>query len=195
MSILYRNSWLYHTVLIGAYGHRRRERFRAAARWIPDHASVLDVCCGDGRLAEHLPASVRYRGLDGSRDFVRAARRRGRRVEPFDLREDELPSAQIVVCQLALYQFHPDVPGVLARLFAAAEQRLIVTESVRSLAQSRWPWLAELGAQSLRVEGMSDIRFRFTPATLAELFRPFGSGLRHAGAISGGRDWLFVVEK
>ena len=195
MSILYRNSWIYHTILTGAYGRHIRDRFRAVAEWIPEGASVLDVCCGDAHLADHLPDSVTYRGLDRSPAFVRSAQRRGLQVDPFDLREGELPEASVVVCQISLYQFHPDVENVLARLYTAAEQRLIVTESVRSLAQSRWPWLATLGAWGMRVDGMRDARFRYTPASLEELFRPYAGRLRHARAISGGRDWLFVVEK
>jgi hypothetical protein len=41
---------------------------------------------------------------------------------------------------------------------------------------------------------MSDSRFRHTPNSLHEVFRPYGPRLRHQGAIGGGRDWLFVVE-
>lgn len=195
MSILYRNSWLYHTVLAAAYGRRRQDRFRAVAGWIPAGATVLDVCSGDGTLAEHLPTSVRYQGLDHSPAFVQAARRRGRQVDIFDLRTDRLPRAEIVICQISLYQFHPHTEATVKRLFEAAERRLLITESVCSLAQSRWPPLAALGDWALRVEGMSDSRFRHTPKSLQELFRPYGRHLRHQGAIAGGRDWLFVLER
>jgi hypothetical protein len=194
MSVLYRNSWLYHTVLAAAYGRRRQDRFRAVAAWVPEGATVLDVCSGDGTLAQHLPLSVRYHGLDRSPAFVAAGRRRGRRIDRFDLRTDQLPRAEIVICQISLYQFHPDTEATVKRLFDAAERRLIITESVRSLAQSRWPPLAALGDWALRVEGMSESRFRHTPNSLHEVFRPYAPRLRHQGAIAGGRDWLFVVE-
>lgn len=138
---------------------------------------------------------MRYQGLDRSRAFVRAGRRRGRRIDCFDLRTDTLPRADIVICQLSLYQFHPHTEATLERMFEAAGRRLIVTESVRSLAQSRCPPLAVLGDWALRVDGMSDTRFRHTPHTLQELFRPYASRLRHQGPIDGGRDWLFVLEK
>lgn len=195
MSILYKNSWFYHTMLAGAYGRRRWDRFRAVAEWIPEAASVVDVCSGDGTLAEHLPPSVNYRGLDRSPAMIRAGQKRGRRIESFNLRTDPLPEADVVVCQISLYQFHPDTETTVARMFAAASQRLIITESVRSLAQSAFPPLAVLGDWALRVEGMDDSRFRHTPESLEELFRPYGSQLRHQGPINGGRDWLFVLEK
>jgi hypothetical protein len=194
MSVLYQNSCLYHTVLAVAYGSRGQERFRAVAAWVPEGTTVLDVCSGDGTLAEHLPPSVRYHGLDRSPAFVRAGRHRGRRIDHFDLRTDQLPRAEIVICQISLYQFHPHTEATVKRLFDAAERRLIITESVRSLAQSRWTPLAALGDWALRVEGMSDSRFRRTPKSLHDLFRPYGPRLQHQGAIAGGRDWLYVLE-
>lgn len=195
MAILYKHSWLFHSAMAFAYRTHRLERFRALARWVPEGAEVLDVCCGDGSLVEYLPSSVRYKGLDHSPAFVRAACRHGREVESFDLRRGSLPPAQIVICQISLYQFYPEEAVVLSRLLEAARQRLIVSESVKSLAKSRWPWIASLGAWGLRVDGMAESGFRFTPEGLKELFRPYSTHIRQAGPICGGRDWLFVLDK
>jgi SAM-dependent methyltransferase len=195
MAILYKHSWLFHSAMTCAYRTHRQERFRALAQWVPEGAHVLDVCCGDGSFSKHLAPSVRYRGLDHSPAFVRTARRHGRQVEIFDLRHDRLPPSQIVVCQISLYQFYPEEAAVLARLFEAAKQRLIISESVRSLAKSRWPWIASLGAWGLHVEGMTNSRFRFTPEGLEELFQPYRPYIGQAGVICGGRDWLFVLDK
>ncbi len=195
MAILYKSSWLFHSAMALAYRTHKGERFRAVAHWIPEGAEVVDVCCGDGSLAEHLPPSVDYRGLDYSQALVRAAQRRGLRVEPFDLRCDNLPCSQVVVCQVSLFQFHPHADSVLARLFAAAKQRLIISESVRSLTQSRWGWIASVVAWGVHMEGMTDNRFRFTPESLEQLFQPYRAHVRCAGPICGGRDWLFVLDK
>jgi SAM-dependent methyltransferase len=195
MAILYRHSWLFHSAMTFAYLTHRRERFQALACWVPEGAHVLDVCCGDGSFTEYLPSSVRYKGLDYSPAFVRAARRRGRQVELFDLRHGSLPASQIIVCQISLYQFYPEQAAVLARLFEAAEQRLIVSESVKSLAKSRWPWIASVGDWGLRVEGMIDSRFRFSPEDLEKLFHPYSAHIHQAGPICGGRDWLYVLDK
>jgi SAM-dependent methyltransferase len=50
----------YH--LLSARAHGRTE-FAQAARHIPDDALVLDVGCGNGEFAEHIPGRT-YRGLD-----------------------------------------------------------------------------------------------------------------------------------
>ncbi len=195
LPVLYKSSWFYHGALALAYRKHRQERFRAVAHWVPEEAEVLDVCCGDGSLGKYLPPSVRYRGLDYSTAFVHTAQQRGCRVEAFNLRCDPLPAAQIVICQVSLFQFHPHVEEILARLFEAAEQRLIVSESVRSLTQSPWPWIARVVAWGTHVDGMTQDWFRFTPEGLQILFDPYRPHIRHAGAVCGGRDWLFVLDK
>src|SRR6266487_7059103 len=54
--------------------------------------AVLDLACGDGGLADHLPA-VRYSGVDASPEMVRAANRRGRDVVLGDLNDYEIGRA------------------------------------------------------------------------------------------------------
>jgi SAM-dependent methyltransferase len=53
------------------------EMLERAARHVPEGASVLDLGCGIGLLTEHLPSpSLKYLGLDLSREFVEVATRR-----------------------------------------------------------------------------------------------------------------------
>ncbi len=47
-------------------------------------------------------------------------------------------------------KFYPDVDEVLGQLFGAALQRLIVSESVKSLTQSSWSGLSRIVAWSTR---------------------------------------------
>jgi SAM-dependent methyltransferase len=194
MSILYQSNRLFHFMMAAAYRDHRFERFDAVARWIPHAADVLDVCCGDGTLAAYLSGS-RYRGLDQSPAFVKAARKKGLDVDLFDLRRDSLTPSQIVVCQISLYQFHPEEELILARLFEAARDKLIVSESVRSLAQSRFPLTRWVGAWGMRTRGMTHIDFRFTPERLHRLFEPYRRFLEFAGPICAGRDWVYVLDK
>lgn len=195
MAILYRSGFLYHALMTLVYRSYRDERFEAVARWVPEGASVLDVCCGDGALAKHLPDLVSYRGLDQSSAFALEAQRQGRQVEQFDLRHGVVPMSNVVVCQVSLFQFYPDVEAVLAKLFDAAQQRLIISESVLSLTQSKWRWLANLVAWGTDPNGMSDNRFRFNPESLQKLFSPYQSHIRDARKVCGGRDWVYVLDK
>jgi SAM-dependent methyltransferase len=195
MAILYQSSWFYHALMAVAYGAHRWERFQAVAHWIPAGAEVLDVCCGDGSLAKHLPHSVRYRGLDQSEAFVREGQRLGRRVEQFDLRHNPLPSSEIVVCQVSLYQFHPNTSETLEKLFEAATQRLIISETVKSLTQSQWNGIASIVAWGTRAPGMATDRFRFTPEGLKALFDPYKAHIRDVSEVCSGRDWVYVIDK
>src|SRR5207237_560420 len=63
-------------VLCGPYD---QSVLAGVARHIPAGASVVDVCCGTGRLASSLLGEKRcqYVGLDFNGHFVRTAQRRG----------------------------------------------------------------------------------------------------------------------
>jgi trans-aconitate methyltransferase len=195
MAILYRSGLLYHGLMAAVYHVHRRERFREVATWIPQGAEVLDVCCGDGALTAFLHPSVHYRGLDQSPIFVARGRDRGRQIEHFDLRSAPLPGARVVVCQASLFQFYPNVEEVLGRLFKAAGERLIVSESVKSLTQSRCSALSRIVAWGTHTAGMSNDHFRFSAESLDRLFRPYAAHLRQAREVCGGRDWLYVLDK
>jgi SAM-dependent methyltransferase len=68
--------------------------------------ALLDLACGDGGLAEHLPG-VRYRGVDASPEMVAAAQRRGRDVVLGDLNQYE-PAEPVTAttCFRAIYYAH-----------------------------------------------------------------------------------------
>jgi SAM-dependent methyltransferase len=64
---------------------------------------VLDLACGDGGLADFLPA-VRYLGVDATPEMVAAARERGRAVVPGDLNDYEPPEpVEATLCFRAIY--------------------------------------------------------------------------------------------
>ncbi|MFZ4700243.1 MAG: methionine biosynthesis protein MetW [Candidatus Methylumidiphilus sp.] len=195
MSLFYKNSHVYHLFMAMTYRHHWAERFRAVAEWVPDGAEVLDVCCGDGSLVNHLPPTVSYRGLDRSSVFIRNAQKRGRTVEWFDVCSERLPKAEIVICQVSLYQFYPLLEQTLERRFDAATQRLIVSESVWSLTRSKIPLVPPLIAWAMRTNDLSDGYFRFTPEELDRLFAAYQPYLQYQGSICGGLDRLFVLDK
>jgi SAM-dependent methyltransferase len=65
--------------------------------------AVLDLACGDGGLADHLPG-VRYFGVDTSAEMVKAGKLRGRDVVLGDLNDYE-PAEPVAVttCFRAIY--------------------------------------------------------------------------------------------
>jgi SAM-dependent methyltransferase len=71
--------------------------------------AVLDLACGDGGLADHLPG-VRYSGVDASPEMVRAAHQRGRDIVLGNLNDYEPPEAvAATTCFRAIYYAHDRV--------------------------------------------------------------------------------------
>jgi hypothetical protein len=66
--------------------------------------TLLDLACGDGALADHLPPGVRYRGVDADAEMVAIATARGREVVHADL-NDYVPPDRVAVttCFRAIY--------------------------------------------------------------------------------------------
>ena len=86
--------------------------------------SLLDLACGDGGLADHLPG-LEYLGVDASPEMVAAAQRRGRNVVVGDLNEYE-PAAGVTAttCFRAIY-YARDRAAFLGRVAAYTERKLI----------------------------------------------------------------------
>jgi SAM-dependent methyltransferase len=86
-----------------AYLAHRAELIRTLGPPLPSGESLLDLACGDGGLAEHLP-ELRYLGVDASPEMVTAAQGRGRNVVLGDLNDYEPPEpVTATTCFRAVY--------------------------------------------------------------------------------------------
>jgi SAM-dependent methyltransferase len=86
--------------------------------------SVLDLACGDGGLADHLPG-LRYLGVDASTEMVDAGRRRGRDVVLGDLNEYEPPQpVTATTCFRAIY-YARDRAAFFAHAAGYTERKLV----------------------------------------------------------------------
>lgn len=167
----------------------------AVAAQVPDGATVVDVCAGSCRLFRtHLAKKgCRYVALDGNGRLVSAARRRGIDARLWDAARDPVPAADVVVMTSSLYHFHAHAPDLLARLRAAARQRLLVSEPVENLSASAHApvralagWLSDPGV------GEGEHRFRYDLASFRALVEGAGARLLHA---PGERNALAVFER
>jgi SAM-dependent methyltransferase len=85
---------------------------------------VLDLACGDGGLAAHLPG-LRYLGVDASPEMVGAARRHGRDVVLGDLNDYEPPQpVTATTCFRAIYYAH-DRAAFFRRVGGYTERKLV----------------------------------------------------------------------
>ena len=86
--------------------------------------AVLDLACGDGGFADHLPA-VRYSGVDASPEMVRAANQRGRDVVLGDLNDYEPPQpVAATTCVRAIY-YADDRPAFFHRVAGYTERKFV----------------------------------------------------------------------
>jgi SAM-dependent methyltransferase len=86
--------------------------------------TLLDLACGDGAMAAHLPG-IHYRGVDSSPEMVDVARARGHDVTLADLNEYE-PTEPVVAttCFRAIY-YATDRRAFFARVAGYTERKLV----------------------------------------------------------------------
>ena len=192
MLTVYQVPALYRLLMRVGYGPDYAARYALFADRIGEPDDVLEVCCGHLGLYRHLRhrGLVRsYVGLEQAPAMLRLARRRGVDVRAFDVRAGgALPAAGTVIMQASLYQFHDIADTLLPRLWAAARRRLVIAEPVRNLSQSR-SRVARWAARALTRTPDGRIHtFRYTEATLLELYRRCAIPVSRVDRTPGGRE-------
>jgi SAM-dependent methyltransferase len=107
-----------------AYLSHRAELVRNLGPRLEPGATVLDLACGDGALADFLP-DQHYVGVDASAEMVAAGRERGREVVQADLNE-YAPSDRVQATTIfrAIY-YARDRRALLVRIAGYTEQKLV----------------------------------------------------------------------
>ena len=195
MLTIYRFPTLYRLAMRVGYGADAEARYPLVADLVANRTDqpghILELCCGDLALYRHLlrrGLARSYLGLEQSSAMLRLARRRGVDVRAFDVRAaGELPTADTVIMQASLYQFHDIADTLLPRLWAAARRLLVIAEPVRNLSQSRYGaahWAARI---LTRTDDRVHI-FRYTEATLLELYQRCKIPVSRLDRTPGGRE-------
>ncbi len=103
-------------------------------------STVVDLCCGDCALERLLVGKeCSYIGLDSSKEFVRAGRRRGVNVLHWEGPLSDFPEGDVICIQSSLYQFMPDEKLLVERMIAKARLRVVISEPIRNLSDSGNP--------------------------------------------------------
>jgi hypothetical protein len=194
-SLIYQQRTAYHLLMRLLYGRHFLARYAAIAAEVPFGSSVVDVCAGDGYLyLNYLRAkSVRYQALDISPRLVQWMQRHGVQAQRFDVWQDALPVADIVIMQASLYQFLPNAALVVEKMLRAARQQVIITEPVRNIASSDNLLLRLVGRRLTRPDkgGGEYQAQRFDQASLMALFRQF-SAFERSCELPGGRELMGI---
>ena len=107
-----------------AYLAHRAELIRSLGPPLGPGDTLLDLACGDGGLAEHLPG-VRYRGVDSSPEMIASAQERGRDVVLADINDYEPPEpVAATTCFRAIY-YARDRRDFFRRIAGYTEKKLV----------------------------------------------------------------------
>ena len=107
-----------------AYLAHRAELVRTLGPPLANGATLLDLACGDGGLADFLPG-LRYVGVDANEEMVAAGRERGRELVLADLNEYTPPTpVQATTIFRAIYYAH-DRRTLFERVRAYTERKLV----------------------------------------------------------------------
>ena len=191
----YWHPFIYDAGMRLLYGRDARSRLTALARWIPDGSSVVELCVGSAQLyrRELRFKRIEYRGFDINEGFVRHATRKGVPCRILDVARDEIPSADIIVMQAALYHFLPDAGSIIRRMVEAARRYVLVSEAVRNLADGNSRFLRHLARWS-NDTGTGRAEHRFTIETLEQCLKE-SANVQVMLPLPGGREWLSVLTR
>lgn len=194
-SLVYRNAVLYESAMLALYGRHYFARYRAIADLIPEHVSVLDVCCGPAHLYHRYlkRKGVQYCGLDINQRFIDRLRNHGGSGEIWDVAsERELPLNDYVLMHASLYHFLTGPVSVIDRMLRGARRQVIIAEPIRNLADRNVPLLSRL-ARRHTDPGSGRQPNRFTEKTLDALFAPYRGRVARSFLIPGGREKVYVL--
>jgi SAM-dependent methyltransferase len=193
-SLIYRSAWGYGLTMRILYGRYYGARDAAVATHVPDGASVLELCCGPARLYRNeLHGRVgSYIAIDLNAGFVDRLRLRGVDARQADVATADLPIADVVLMQASLYHFLPDAEPMVRRMLAAARERVVISEPVRNLAQSRVAIVARLASAGTATAGGAQAQ-RFDDASLGTLMERFGETILTSQPVPGGREHVYVL--
>ena len=193
-SLIYRSAVGYGLAMRVLYGRYYGTRDAAVAAHVPDDASVLELCCGPARLYRNeLRGRVSsYVAMDRNAGFVDGLRLRGVDARQADVATADLPVADIVLMQAALYHFLPDAEAMVRRMLAAARRRVVISEPVRNLAQSRVAIVARLASAGAATAGGAQAQ-RFDEASLRTLMERFDDAILVSQPAAGGRERVYVL--
>ena len=194
-SIVYWHPFTYNLIMRLLYGSNFEERYKSIANIIPNNASVVEVCAGDGYLYRHYlkNKNVTYVGYDINPALVRASQKKGISMLLCNLFEDQVPMADYVLIQASLYQFIPRENEIITKLLNSARIALIVAEPVKNLSDSSNPIIRFLARRSAN-PGSGHVAKRFNSDTLRFCFTKYPE-FRDWIEVKGGREAIGVFRK
>ncbi|GEM_PF-483178 len=196
-SIIYRHVWLYRAVMVCLYGRVYWQRFHQLANYIPNNASLVELCAGPGDfyLTALQNKNITYRGFDFSSDFVKYGFARGVNLEQADILNMNWPLADYYVMNSSLCHFHPNAEKIIQKMLSMAQQGVLIMEPIKNMMHSKNRFLAGL-ARKFTNDGKSSHLFRFDENSLKELTdKYFSSQLVETKLTKNKRERILVLKQ
>lgn len=106
------------------------ERWKVAAEWIEDGATVLDVGCGSGEFLRHLQTrrpNVRARGIDLSTRAAEMAQANGFDAGVVNVANEDIPDTYDYITCFEVLEHIPDAEAAILRLKKAVRRAIIIS--------------------------------------------------------------------
>jgi len=193
--------WLYispHFYSLGMrllYGKYYENSYKQVVKLIPNNSSVVDVCCGDGKLYNYLKKkNIVYICLDSSKPFINFLKNKGVDARLTDVSRDPIPQADYIILQRSLYQFK-NQDKLIKKLLKSTKKTLIISESIQNLGDNT-------NSLSKRIihkivpyfvsTHYEDKNFRFSEKGFRDLMDKYKPKYKK---ISGGKDLVALISK
>ncbi|CAN5895339.1 hypothetical protein BH11MYX2_BH11MYX2_32960 [soil metagenome] len=196
-SPIYWSPWIYRLTMRILYGDAEKLREEVVAQVVPKGASVLELCCGPGRLGLLLTKkNCEYMGLDCNSSFVAHAQKAGLNVQKSILPPlPSVPDFDYVVVVASLYHFKSQAELFVDSLWAKARKGLIIREPIknRSAHPNR---LISTMSRIMSHPGVGDLPERFSELEVDRLLSRYRENRNsYSKLVSDGPDKLYVLYK
>lgn len=171
-SPIYWHPRIYNYAMQILYGNNFLKKYELVAREAAA-LTVLDVCCGDCFLSKYIDHD-KYQGIDVNQAFITYGRRLGLNLSLINVAKDEWPAAECIVILGSLYQFIPNHEEIISKAFRIAQRRVIISEPIINLAQSKNNFIAGV-ARHLTSPGVDSSQERFNRSSLMTLYKKHGA--------------------
>lgn len=170
-SPVYWHPKLYAFTMKRLYGAAYETRYTHLQKLIPDNCELLELCMGDLYFYEKYlkGKNIKYSCADVNPVFVNRAKRKDIDAKLIDILKEDIPKADYILIQGALYHSIPDQAAFIQKLFNSANKQLVISECLKNVSNSSNGLISAIGAfMSKAKAGQSKIKF--TKETLKEAF-------------------------
>lgn len=189
--LLYKNVWIYRKIMKHLYGSEYERKYGMVVDEIPPGSRVVDLCCGDCRIAPALAEKkCSYLGLDANPAFVAWGTKHGFDVRVWNGKNDEIPEGDVICMQSSLYQFIPNDADIVRRMVEKALKKVVITEPIQNVTTGGSSFMSKLSKWMTRANGET-FHQRHSEASLRKLFEAWPAAILKPM----GREMLIVLNK